>query len=61
MNHDATHCLDCTERCSGVCYRAQLTRDLEKRPDLQGLPMSWAHFKGTAECLIWPEKRRTAI
>ena len=46
MNHDATHCLDYKQTCSKVCYR---------------LPMSWAHFKGTDECLIWPKKKGCVI
>lgn len=61
MNHDATHCLDYKEACSKVCYRARLTADLQQRGDLQGLPMSWAHFKGTDECLIWPKKKECVI
>lgn len=60
MNHDATHCLNYTEKCSGACYRAQLTKDLSKRPDLIAIPMSWAHFKGTAECLCWPKRKENA-
>lgn len=53
MNHDATHCADyLVAKCSKRCYRAQLTQDLRKRPDLdlRYLPISWAHFRGTEEC-----------
>lgn len=51
MNHDATHCNDyLVAKCPKKCYRAQLTQDLRERPDLNYLPISWANFKGTAEC-----------
>lgn len=53
MNHDATHCSDYrVNKCPRTCYRAQLTRDLNKRPDLWYLTTSWANFKGTKECPI---------
>jgi hypothetical protein len=59
MNHDATHCEDYDKnKCPALCYRAQLTKDLEKRDDLMGFPISWAHFKGTKQCLLWPGKGR---
>ena len=57
MTHDATHCLDCDNRCPPDCWRCELTRDLEKRPDLREIPMNWAHFRGTDECLYWPKRR----
>ena len=51
MNHDATHCDDyLVAKCPKKCYRAQLTQELRKRPDLGFLPISWANFKGTGEC-----------
>ena len=54
MNHDATHCADCKKgKCPKSCYRAQLTEEL--RNIAYVLPTSWAHFKGTKECLK-PEK-----
>ncbi len=48
MNHDATHCLDCKSDCPKSCFRAQLTRELEKI--VYTLPVSWSHFYGTKEC-----------
>lgn len=50
MNHDATHCADYTTACPKKCYRGALTADLRERIDLLGMPMSFAHFKGTDEC-----------
>lgn len=59
LNHDYTHCLDWTEDCPKGCLRAELTADLQK-PDvaskLVGIPLSWSHYKGTAECMIGVEK-----
>lgn len=54
MNHDATHCLDCTPACHH-CYRADLTRELAGRHDLGWMPQSWAHFKGSSACPRWPK------
>lgn len=52
MNHDATHCLDYEKgKCPKWCYRAELTAELPKRTDLIGIPMSWAHFRDTRECM----------
>ena len=51
MNHDATHCGNYkVNKCPKKCYRAQLTQDLRKRPDLCFVPVIWANFKGTNEC-----------
>lgn len=50
MNHDYAHCADFTEDCPKECFRAQLTRDLKRRINLGGLPLTWMHFKGTEEC-----------
>lgn len=51
MNHDFAHCLDYNkERCPEGCFRAMLTKELEARPDLVGIPFTFAHFKGTQEC-----------
>ena len=50
MNHDYAHCLDMEKNCPKSCFRAQLTREVERRSDLQGIPLTWAHFKGTDEC-----------
>ena len=58
MTHDVTHCLDMDARCSPACFRCLVTRDLGKRPDLIGVPLSWAHFKGTEECLNWPKREK---
>ena len=53
MNHDATHCADYKKDCPKSCYRAQLTADLRKSSYY--LPTSWAHLKGTKECVRWPK------
>lgn len=49
-----THCGDYRKsRCQQRCFRARLTRDLlerKARGELLGLPMSFAHLRGTAEC-----------
>ena len=50
MNHDYAHCLDFSKGCPKDCFRAQLTRDLKRRIDLGGIPLTWMHFKGTEEC-----------
>ena len=51
MNHDATHCIDYDKRrCPKHCYRADLTEELKRRPDLIGIPISWAHYLGTEQC-----------
>ena len=51
MNHDATHCSDyCKGKCPKKCYRSELTEDLRKH--FYPLPISWASFKGTKECLL---------
>lgn len=56
MTHDATHCYDYKpDECPITCYRAELTEDLKKRPELKDIPMSWAHFYGTPCCEL---KRR---
>ena len=56
MNHDATHCLDYKKSCPNSCYRAQLTAELRKIVYL--LPVSWAHFKGTKECIRGAKNER---
>ena len=58
MNHDATHCANWKPTCPTLCYRAQLTKEAQERLDLAGVPISWAHFKGTKECLLWPGNGR---
>lgn len=51
MNHDYTHCLDYRKSyCPKKCFRAELTEDLNHRPDLLWLPVSWMHLLGTDEC-----------
>ena len=59
MNHDATHCADWTPECPKLCYRAELTRELNRICYV--LPVSWSHFKGTKECLPWPGGKRGII
>ena len=51
MNHDYAHCADWKPDCPEQCFRGQLVIDLHKRQDLCGVPMSWAHLKGTDECI----------
>lgn len=50
MNHDATHCIDWNEECPKKCYRAMLTEEIKRI--YYPLPISWASFKGTDECMI---------
>lgn len=50
MNHDYAHCLDYSPDCPAECFRAKLTKDLKGRIDLGGIPLTWMHFKDTAEC-----------
>ena len=51
MTHDYAHCADFQYDCPRQCFRAELVRDLRMRPDLAGKPVSWMHFRDTAECL----------
>jgi len=51
VNHDCTHCADYKQDCPQTCLKAQLMDDLESRPDLWYVPLSWAHFWETAECM----------
>lgn len=55
MNHDATHCADYSSSCPVKCYRAELIKDLQNRPDLLGFPLSFAKLKFTKECPKWPK------
>ena len=50
MNHDNAHCLDFKKNCPKKCFRAQLVREVEEIEELQFIPLTWAHFKGTEEC-----------
>ena len=54
MNHDQEHCADFRKsRCPKRCFRARLTRELFERKaqgEFDGIPMSFAHLRGTAEC-----------
>ena len=50
MNHDATHCIACDDRCPKECYRAQLTRELMRMLSCYPLSVSWSNFEGTEEC-----------
>ena len=50
MNHDYAHCMDYRGDCPMECFRARLTKDLESRIDLGGIPLTWMHFEGTDEC-----------
>ena len=57
MNHDYAHCLNFRDDCPKECFRAQLMRDLLKRPHLERMiAISWASLKGTEECLRKGEK-----
>ena len=56
MTHDASHCYDYKpDECPINCYRAELTEDLKKRPELRDIPLTWAHFYETQYCEL---KRR---
>ena len=58
MNHDCAHCLDYTENCPGICFRAELVRDLQKRiTEFVGVPITWSNFKGTEECMLRKETK----
>lgn len=51
MNHDYCHCFDFDDKkCPKDCFRAQLERDLMKRYDLVGIPMTYGNLKGTEYC-----------
>lgn len=50
MIHDNAHCSDFTYDCPDECYRAQLVRDLKNLKG-QKIIISWAHLKGTSDCL----------
>ena len=56
MTHDYVHCLNFKEDCPKKCFRAQLMRDLMKRPHYEQIATSWATLKGTEEC---PMKGKT--
>ena len=49
MNHDYAHCADYEKTCPKDCFRAELVRDLSRRPFLY--PVTWARFYGTEECI----------
>ena len=55
VNHDYAHCINFREDCPKKCFRAQLVRDLECFGKLWpygvNYPISWMHFRGTAECM----------
>ena len=63
MNHDMMHCADYRKsRCPQRCFRARLTRELferQARGELAGVPMSFAHLRGTSEC--WEGTRTDSI
>ena len=49
MNHDNAHCMDFDEeQCPKDCYRALLTHEAKKK--LVGIPLTYTHFLGSAEC-----------
>ena len=57
MNHDVSHCADYDpQKCPKTCYRAQVTAELENRPDLVGIPLSFMNFyqSGDPECPLAP-------
>ncbi len=62
MNHDYCHCADYIKsKCPKSCFRAQLTEDLEHRPDLIGIPMTYANLKGTDECPIGSDDSENVV
>ena len=57
MNHDYCHCFDFNEKeCPKDCFRAQLERDLKKRHDLIGIPLTYGNLKGTEYCVLTAEE-----
>lgn len=53
IGHDYAHCADYDEAtCPQICFRGQLVRDYRDRvhTDMQGVPVSWMHLRGTTEC-----------
>ena len=51
MCHDSCHCMDYNPKiCPDDCFRSKLTRDLELRPDLIGVPMTYSCLRGTGQC-----------
>lgn len=60
MTHDVCHCYDYNRYiCPEECYRAKVTQDLKDNYEqYEGIPMSFANFKGTPYCLKWPEEEK---
>lgn len=60
MRHDVCHCFDYIQSmCPENCYRAQVTQDLKDNiQKFEGIPTSFAHFKGTPNCPKWPKEER---
>lgn len=56
MNHDATHCADCTDECPRECYRAQLHDDLILTN--YHWPISMANLKYTNLCPLKQEENK---
>ena len=51
MCHDYCHCQDYNPKeCPKDCFRAQLAKDLERRYDLIGIPLTYGFLRGTGEC-----------
>lgn len=51
MNHDYAHCLDFQNSCPASCFRAKLSRDLEKRrEEYIKIPLTWSFFRQTEYC-----------
>ena len=51
MTHDVSHCFNYKKgKCPDTCYRAQVTADLDNRPDLIGVPLTFTEFEHTSEC-----------
>lgn len=59
MYHDYGHCLSYDpETCPPTCFRAQLGEDLRNRPEMWGIPLTFADFRGTEECRkAWKEEQ----
>ena len=61
MNHDYCHCLDYDETCPKQCFRSQLMEDLKGRKDLNGVPLTYSHLKGTSSCLLTMKQEQVDV
>ena len=55
MNHDYTHCLDCSDNCPDWCFRKRLNDDLKtyrNEHNAHKKPVLWISMKKTGDCPI---------